>query len=331
MVSGDCVLNICCGVWLPVLTGAVIVSGCSSLPERPADVVIPGAHSGGSALTTSPDSRLVASGGWSGRIRLWHLPDGTPAGGWQAHGDSVNGIVFLGEGSRLLSAGYDGRMAIWNLSGHRLHAWDTGSPVTVLSARRDRELVATGHADGSVRLWDTEGRPLGAWPDVHRNRVREVALSDRGDTIASAGTDRRVYWWTYEGSPQRLDDPPSDARTLLFSSDGDTLIGAGWFRLFRWGLPDGRLSTMTTDHAGIINDLEFLPDGRLASISRQTDSSVLLLDAATGTTLQRLQRHELCGVAVSPTPDGRFLATTSDDASVRIWQLDDLPSQPGRR
>jgi WD40 repeat protein len=325
------VLNIRRGVWLLAVTGAIIISGCNSSPERPADVVIAGAHSGGSALSTSPDSRLVASGGWSGRIRLWHLPDGTPAGGWQAHRDSVNGIVFLGDGSRLLSAGFDGRMAIWNLAGHRLQAWDTGSPVTALSARRDRAVLATGHADGSVRLWDAEGRVLRAWPGVHRNRVREVALSDRGDAIASAGTDGRVYWWTYEGSPERLDDPPSDARALLFSQDGDTLIGAGWFRLFRWGLPDGGLSSMPTDHAGIINDLEFLPDGRLASISRQTDSAVLLLDAATGTTLQRLQRHELCGVAVSPSPDGRFLATTSDDASVRIWQLDDSSRRPEHR
>lgn len=300
------------------------------MPERPADVVIPSAHSGGSALTTSPDSRLVASGGWSGRIRLWKLPDGSPAGGWRAHGDSVNGIVFIGDGSRLMSAGYDGRMVIWDLAGRRLQDWDTGSPVTVLEARRDRKRLATGHADGSVRLWDVEGRLLAAWPQVHRGRVRTVALSDRGDAIASAGTDRRAYWWQYDGLPQRLDDPPSDARTLLFSRDGDLLRGAGWFRLFRWELPEGRLSTLATEHAGIINDLEYLPDGRLASISRQTDSAVLLLDAASGRTLQRLQRHELCGVAVSPSPDGRFLSTTSDDASVRIWQLEPVPSGPGR-
>ena len=308
----------------------LIIGGCGSMPERPADVVIPDAHSGGSALTTSPDARLVASGGWSGRIRLWQLPDGSPAGGWRAHGDSVNGIVFLGGGSRLMSAGYDGRMAIWDLAGRRLKDWDTGSPVTVLEARADRQRLATGHADGSVRLWDVEGRLLASWPQVHRGRVRTVALSARGDAIASAGTDRRAYWWPYDGSPQRLDDPPSDARTLLFSRDGDLLIGAGWFHLFRWELPEGRLSTRATGHAGIINDLEWLPDGRLASISRQTDSAVLLLDAATGATLQRLQRHALCGVAVSPSPDGRFLSTTSDDASVRIWRLKPVPSGQGR-
>jgi WD40 repeat protein len=41
-----------------------------------------------------------------------------------------------------------------------------------------------------------------------------------------------------------------------------------------------------------------------------------------GQVLRRFQRHDLCGNWVTLSPDGKYLATTSDDASVRLWRLD---------
>jgi len=80
---------------------------------------------------------------------------------------------------------------------------------------------------------------------------------------------------------------------------------------------------LSTPHHGIIKSVEYLAAGDvLATISRQTDSSVYFLDPASGALLRRFQQHDLCGADISVSPDGRYLATTSDDASVRIWMLD---------
>lgn len=304
---------------------SLLLGACQSTPERPPAFIIENGHSGGSVLATSPDSRWVASGGWSGWVRLWALEDGTPQTAWRAHADSVNGILFVGDGARVLTAGYDGRMALWTAGGRLIRDWQTGSPVTAFAAASGADRIATGHADGSISLWFTDGRRLETWPKVHSGYVRAVALDSGGGRIASAGSDGQVSFWAAGGMPRRLSAPPSDARTLVFAPENGSLLGAGWFELFRWSLTDGGLQRIATEHRGIINDLELLPDGRLASISRQTDSSVLLLDPLSGKTLERLQRHDLCGVAVAPSPDGRFLATTSDDATVRIWPLDPAP------
>lgn len=303
-----------------VLVAPVLFAGCVSQPERPADIIIQDAHSGGSTLATSPDSRVVASGGWSGWVRLWNLDDGSPRAAWKAHGDSVNGILFLDGGNRLLTFGYDGRMAYWRPDGQLIEAHSAGSPVTAFAAAPAAERLLSGHADGKVRLWEPNGRLLSEW-QPHSAPVRAVAIRPDGLMLASGGRDGRVVLWTPASRPQPLAEPPSDARTLAFAPDGGVLYGGGWFRLFRWRLPTGELDVLATDHGGIINSLKFLPDGRLASISRQTDSAVLLLDPTSGNTLERLQRHDLCGVAVEPSPDGRHLVTTSDDASVRIWHL----------
>jgi WD40 repeat protein len=51
---------------------------------------------------------------------------------------------------------------------------------------------------------------------------------------------------------------------------------------------------------------------------------VYLLDAQTGAVLQRFQAHELCGSFVRLSPDGRYLASTSDDSNVHVWDLQHL-------
>lgn len=59
----------------------------------------------------------------------------------------------------------------------------------------------------------------------------------------------------------------------------------------------------------------------LVCVSRQTDSAINFLDPQTGATLRRFQKHDLCGSDIHISGDCRYLATTSDDASVRIWNL----------
>jgi len=59
----------------------------------------------------------------------------------------------------------------------------------------------------------------------------------------------------------------------------------------------------------------------LATISRQTDSAVLFLDPLTGVSKKRFQSHDLCGVEITVSRNRNFLATTSDDSSIKIWRL----------
>ncbi|MCG6897874.1 MAG: hypothetical protein LJE60_12315 [Thiocapsa sp.] len=318
--TGSCVRR------LPgVLLALALVSGCQSLGGRPADLVLETGAAGGRVLAIDADSRLAAVGTLDGSVRIWGLEDGAQQAAWRAHGGTVNGILFL-TGDRLMTAGYDGRMAIWSVAGRRIAGWSVDSPATALGAALTAGIVATGHADGKVRLWDVEGHRRAQWAP-HSGAVRAVALTPDGQRIASSGADGQVRIWSAGGQPRPLPPPTTDARTLAFSLAGGALLGGGWFDLYRWELPAGTFRRLPTEHRGIINSMLVLPDGRLATISRQTDSSVLILDPTSGATVQRIGRHDLCGTAVAVSPDGRVLVSTSDDATVRIWRLGH-PSPP---
>jgi WD40 repeat protein len=309
-----------------VLLG-LLLAGCATdfNPSQPANVVLEHAHSGGSVVTFSADSTILASGGWEGDIHLWSVPEGKRLLTVPAHRDSVNGIGFL-DATHLVSAGYDGRITLWDTSGKLLREAQTPSPIRHMVLDAQNRLVITGHKDGVVRLWRLPDLQADKEYPLHSSAVRAVAWHAASGQFASSGHDGRVFSWTADSAARELDEAPSDARTLQFSPDGRTLMGAGWFKLFRWDAASGALEVIPTEHHGIINSLRYIDDGKtLASISRQTDSAVYFLDAQSGAVLRRFQRHDLCGADVVVSPDKRYLATTSDDASVRLWDLQTPP------
>jgi WD40 repeat protein len=172
-------------------------------------------------------------------------------------------------------------------------------------------------------VWQATDFTLLQAQQLHRGAVRAVAIAPAAARYASSSTDGTVMLWSESGAVRQLDTPPADAWTLAFSPDGHILSGGSWFRLYQWELDGGKLTTIATEHLGIIKSIEYIDDGRaLATISRQTDSAVYFLDAGSGAVRRRFQRHDLCGADVTVSTDGRYLATTSDDASVRLWLLE---------
>jgi len=308
-----------------------LVNACAVRPlAEPPAVIHADAHNGGTVVGFSHSGELLASGGWEGAIQLWQMPGGAPLQRWQAHSDSVNGVAFSVDDALLITAGYDGELVAWTLDGKAVRRVTTAAPVTHMVANPVLDRVLTGHSDGSVRLWRFSDFALLSEQQLHHGRVKAVAIDPRMRRYASSGSDGNVYVWSETGETVELPAPPTDAWSLVFSPGGRQLFGGTWFRLLRWDLENHALTVLPTEHHGIIRAIQFSASGdELASISRQTDSSVYFLDPETAGVTRRFQQHDLCGAAITTSRDGRYLATTSDDASVRIWDLK-TPHSPER-
>ncbi len=103
----------------------------------------------------SPDGSLLASGAADGMIRLWAMPDASPAGTLKGHTRAV-------------------RCLCW-------------SP--------DRAWLASGGDDGSIWLWDAEGRGEAVVPDAGHGSIQGLAWAAGGRLLASAGDDGVIRLW----------------------------------------------------------------------------------------------------------------------------------------
>lgn len=286
-------------------------------------VKVEGVHRGAEALAFDPNSELLASGGWDGKVALWQTDQTEPIRIWQAHKGWIHGLAFFE--NLIVTGGFDGNLRSWRPNGTQVRGADARSSITRLIAHNDK--VVTGHDDGFVRIWDRDSLVLQHEHRPHQDWVTALAANAATGQIASGAQDGNVYLLAAGDKPQRLMRPPRTIFSLSFGLDGQTLFAGGWFDLYRWDLAAQSAAqvapeAISTPHWGNIISIQYLPsrDG-IATISRTNDSSVLFLDPNSGQITQHFERQSICGGALSVSPDEQLMATTGDDGIVRIWDF----------
>src|SRR5690606_2398559 len=112
--------------------------------------------------------------------------------------------------------------------------------VTSVAFSEDGALLATGSADGRVRLSDTATGERRALVNAHNAIVTDVAFNPGGSIVASASVDGSVRLWnTSDGSGlAQLPGPASVVSRVMFSPDGTLLSATGSNGTVRvWNVP----------------------------------------------------------------------------------------------
>jgi len=292
------------------------LAGCSNLmtADLP-DHVLAGIHEfGTTALTYSVDGQQFISGGFRGDIRIWDAATRRPLGETHAHNRPVRAILPLAGGA-FVSGSEDGRLILWHRQQIKMQL--KGAGVTALALFQGH--VVSGHTDGRVRVWSADS--LRTLHDIALDGT-VTALSAHGNQLAIGLADRILVLGT-DFTPHAILSTEGTPHDLQFSPDGRTLAAGGWFRLHVWDLASGEMRSIPTEHNGLLTSVAFSPDGRyLATLGRHTDSAIRLFDTADFRVVKRYQSHELCGAIIRFSPDGRTLASGSDDESVHLHRLD---------
>jgi WD40 repeat protein/transcriptional regulator with XRE-family HTH domain len=320
-------------------TGQAASTITTLLAEQQQKGMLPADSSNVFAVAFSTRSRLLASAGADGTVRLWNPATGRAGPTLHAsarHG--VYGVEFSPTSNLLATADGDGTVRLWNTSTGRLvktlHAsgktrarWG----VRAVAFSRDGTLLASAGADGTLRLWNpATGRQVKTLHASGRWGVFGVAFSPDGTLLASVGGDNTVRLWN-PATGRRVGKTLPTSSGLLggvggvaFSPDGEVLaIGSGDGMVRAWnpatGQPAGK--TIQTGSVFGVPAVAFSPDGtRLATGGG--DGTVRLWNPATGQPASALLQATtpVNGVhAVAFSPGGTLLAIACGDGTVRLW------------
>jgi WD40 repeat protein len=183
-------------------------------------------------LVTSPDSKLVASGGADGTITLWDPASGQKTKTLTGHTAAVESLAFSADGTRLLSGSADKTFRLWTLSGGAPLQADLGQEVTAVAFAGDQKRIAAAAPDFLIRVYPVpaEGAPWEKPREMkgHSGRITALRAVGSGRQILSASEDGSLRLWNTEtGKEEKKMDHGAPVTDLAVSADGKRWVSAG--------------------------------------------------------------------------------------------------------
>jgi WD40 repeat protein len=323
--------------------------------------VLVGSEGAVTSAIFSPNGRTVVTASEDGTARVWDPQTEPELHVVARHGRPVAAAAFVAGGRQVVSAGEDGtarvetadgkqiavvrhgrpvralavdlrgamaataddaRVLVWETrTGRRVGAFRHPAPIRSVAISPDARVVATGAADGVVRLWDVRrGRLLRALPG-HSGAVGAVSFSSDGRFVVSAGEDGQARIWDVRDG--RLVHVLSGHRAALtsasFSQDGSRILTTSRDATARlWKASDGSLIEDLRGHRDAVTFGSFSADGSRI-VTSSLDHDARLWDGRTGKALEQLGGHFAGVRSARFSPDGRWVVTAGPETA-GLWQ-----------
>lgn len=286
-------------------------------------------HQGGvNCVAISPDQSRVWSGGEDGAILAWAFPTGRRETGWAAHPGGVTALAVAPDGLFCVSGGADKKVCVWDTQGRRVRTLEGHQAlVSSLCFAPEGDRLASASWDRTIRLWRWPSGEASLVIQTDFDRMRRLVFSPDGRRVLAGSEKSGFGIWKFDD----LARPVKYAAYFrgvsgAFLANGDHVLYGNQDGLFGLISLVDEAPNNGTQLGSAITDVAFdpLPKSAIAGL---VDGSVAVVDFTVRSPAPRLRfsEHASAVTAVAAFPGGRFIASASQDGTVRVWN--DLPRE----
>lgn len=239
----------------------------------------------------SHNANLIASGGEEGHIRVWNVKEGRCTRLLTGHTCPVNAVVAAKDGRLFSVSGYshsptmsnDNTLRVWNITTKTNKILRRFSDSVNTLAVSQNGTIAVGKSDHTIEIIDPV-RFQTRLTLSHDYIVHKVVFIGDGSRLTSVAGDRKIKFWN---------------------------------------MADGALLHTLETEENFISDIAFTAQGEMmASAEGKKIKLWKINDTTSPALLQVLEGHtEKVTCVAFTTSDSLFLASGSDDKSVRLWNV----------
>ena len=258
---------------------------------------------------------IIAGGCFGGDIIIIDKITGSQKAVLSGHTNSVTSVTFSSDGTFLVSGGWDNTVKLWDVQTGGVVKTFHGHTTSVLSVSisGDCTMIASGSDDRTIRLWDIQTKEC-----LHvveqQEEAYHVCFSPMDSQSLISASDGKVWEWDISGCKI---NPVHGSSHVTFSLDKIQLV-----------LCQGVLvAVQHSDEDQLYGCCCLIPGGRLIAVA--AGSAINIWDV-TGSDPHLIKtyvghsRRITSLVFSSPSS----LISSSDDGSVKFWQIADLLRDP---
>jgi WD40 repeat protein len=271
----------------------------------------------------SSDGERLATAGWDGAVRVWHVASAREICRHQ-HDSQVMSLSFRSDGQQIASGDWNRTIRIWDAStGQVLRSLRGHSEgIRSVSFSPDGRMLATGSFDKTVRIFDLTSQTEPVTLRSHQRFVASLAFSPDGTRLVSFGGEwpqdkptEMILWnanssgliWSQIGQPMQ----PSQ---IAFSADGEQIAHVSGQMTAQGEITICSAASGRVIHVvktpKIATSLVFSRDGKRLVVGG-VDKIVRIVDPVSGKVVQEIVRPHGIG-RIALMPDGRRLAVCTD-------------------